>query len=52
MKVTTAHNNDITCLDLNVGKNLAATGEMGRRPSIIVWDPITMETKNVFKSKL
>ena len=26
MRVTTAHNNDITCLDLNLNKNLVATG--------------------------
>ena len=38
MKVNTAHNDDITCLDVNTGKGLVATGEMGRWPSLIVWD--------------
>lgn len=52
MKVTTAHNDDITCLDLNMSQNIVATGEMGRHPSLIVWDPATMETKAVFKGNL
>ena len=52
MKVMTAHNDDVTCLDVNIIKNLAATGEMGRKPSLIVWDPITHETKTVFKGQL
>lgn len=52
MKVTTVHNDDVTCLDLNIHKNLVATGEMGRKPSLVVWDSNTLETKAIFKNKL
>ena len=41
MKVTTAHNDDVTCLDCNLNKGLVVTGEMGRKPSLIVWDANT-----------
>lgn len=41
MKVTTVHNNDVTCLDSNLSKGLVVTGEMGRRPSLVVWDANT-----------
>jgi WD40 repeat protein len=52
MKVNTSHNDDITCLDVNASKGLVVTGEMGRWPSLIVWDANTMETKTVFAKKL
>lgn len=52
MRVTTVHNNDITCLDLNSNRNLVVTGEMGRKPALIVWDANTLETKNILPSKL
>ena len=52
MRTTTVHNDDITCLDLNINKNLVATGEMGRKPSLVVWDSNTLETKAIFKNKL
>jgi hypothetical protein len=42
MKVTTEHNDDITCLDINLNKNIVVTGEMGRRPSLVVWDSNTL----------
>jgi microtubule-associated protein-like 6 len=42
MRVNTAHNDDIICLDVNPNKNIAVTGEMGRRPSLIVWDALTL----------
>jgi WD40 repeat protein len=42
MRVTTAHNDDITCLDINPSKNLVVTGEMGRKPSLIIWDSNTL----------
>ena len=52
MKVNTSHNDDITCLDVNTSKGLVATAEMGRWPSLIVWDANTLETKTVFAKKL
>ena len=51
-KVNTTHNDDITCLDINVKKNIVATGEMGRKPLITIWDAKTCETKAIFKNKL
>jgi hypothetical protein len=50
MRVTTVHNDDITCLD--TWKNLVVTAEMGRRPLIAVWDTETMETVMTFSKPL
>lgn len=52
MRVNTSHNDDITCLDANLSKGLVATGEMGRWPSLVIWDANTLETKAVFAKKL
>lgn len=52
MKVNTTHNDDITCLDVNVAKGIVATGEMGRWPSLVIWDANTLETKCIFAKKL
>lgn len=52
MRVMTDHNDDITCLDTHSGKNLVVTGEMGKKPYVIVWDSTTMEVKNTFQGKL
>lgn len=52
MKVSTVHNDDIICLDSNLNRNLVVTGEMGRKPSVVVWDALTLETKNIFQGKL
>jgi echinoderm microtubule-associated protein-like 5 len=52
MRVSTDHNDDITCLDVNPGKGLVATGEMGKWPSLIIWDSNTLETKRIFAKKL
>jgi microtubule-associated protein-like 6 len=42
MRVNTVHNDDITCLDINSSKGLVVTGEMGRWPSLVVWDANTL----------
>jgi microtubule-associated protein-like 6 len=52
MRVNTTHNDDITCLDVNLVKNLVATGEMGRKPAIVIWDSKTLEVKHIFINKL
>jgi WD40 repeat protein len=46
--INTEHNDDITCLDLNVKKNLVVTGEMGKNPIVTVWDALTGKTIQVF----
>lgn len=52
MKVNTTHNDDITCLDINTAKGLVVTGELGRKPTLVVWDANTLETKHVFAGKI
>ncbi len=52
MRVNTTHNDDITCLDVNLVKNLVATAEMGRKPSIVIWDATTLDVKQIFINKL
>ena len=52
MRVSTAHNDDITCLDINTSRGLVATGEMGRWPSLIIWDASSLESKAIFAKKL
>lgn len=52
MRVNTSHFDDITCLDVNLSKGIAATGELGRWPSLIIWDINTLETKAIFAKKL
>ena len=52
MRVNTSHNDDIVCLDVNASKGLVATGELGRWPSLIIWDANSLETKAVFAKKL
>lgn len=52
MRVNTSHNDDIICLDVNTSKGLVATGELGRWPSLIIWDANNLETKTVFAKKL
>mmetsp|Transcript_5834 Transcript_5834/g.9343 ORF Transcript_5834/g.9343 Transcript_5834/m.9343 type:complete len:222 (+) Transcript_5834:21-686(+) len=45
------HNNDIMCLDVNTstGRQWAATGQVGKSPSIFVWNTQTGEKKARFK---
>lgn len=52
MRVNTTHMDDITCLDVNLSKGLVATGEMGRKPMIAVWDINTLENKFILAGKL
>ena len=51
-KIITEHNDDVTSLAYCPSKNLAVTGEMGRKPYVIVWDTDTMEVKGSFQGKL
>lgn len=51
-KINTEHNDDITCLDVNSKKNIVATGEMGKKPAIVIWDSNTAEKITVFANKL
>jgi microtubule-associated protein-like 6 len=52
MKVNTSHNNDIICLAYNGNKNIVVSGEMGRKPAIVVWDANTAENIGILPSKL
>lgn len=44
------HTDDVTCLD--VWEHLVVSGQMGSRPSILVWDSKTMEIRAVFRGVL
>jgi WD40 repeat protein len=45
------HNNDIMCMDVNSsgGRNMAVTGQVGKSPSIFIWDTATGEKIKRFK---
>jgi microtubule-associated protein-like 6 len=44
------HNDDITAFAVSRAGDLAATGEVGRRPSIFVWEPNSMTQLHKFAS--
>ena len=44
------HTDDITCLD--VYEDLVVTGQVGAKPSVIVWNCNTRETKAIFQGDL
>jgi len=43
------HSDDILCLSLHPFKNYVATGQIGRDPSIHIWDVETMKTLSILK---
>ena len=45
----TSHTDDILCLGLHPSMEMAVTGQIGRDPSIHVWDVVSMETQSVLK---
>lgn len=47
----THHNNDIMCMNVNTSgdREWAVTGQVGKAPSIFVWNTITGEKKQRFK---
>ena len=50
MRTMDIHNDDVTCLDSK--DNITVTGEMGKKPLIVVWDNETMEKITTFSSPL
>ena len=45
----TCHTDDILCLGLHPSMDMVATGQIGRDPSIHVWDVVSMEMQSVLK---
>lgn len=45
------HMDDILSLDMSIDRKLVATGQVGKAPSVHVWDPETLESKCFFKLK-
>jgi WD40 repeat protein len=45
------HMDDILSLDISQDRKLVVTGQVGKAPSVHVWDPETMESKCFFKLK-
>ncbi|GMH54311.1 hypothetical protein TrST_g10520 [Triparma strigata] len=42
------HTDAVTCLTLGPDKKIAASGQIGTSPKVIVWDSITKQAKNTF----
>lgn len=43
------HTDEILCLQLNDDRSLAASGQLGNRPYVFLWDPNTAEVKTRIK---
>lgn len=46
------HSDDVTCLALSADRRTLATGEVGRRPKIFVWDGPSLQVKHTLQGKL
>jgi WD40 repeat protein len=46
------HNDDVTAIAFSPNKTLIATGEIGAKPIICLWDAITLQPKFILKNKL
>ena len=46
-----AHTDDILCLALHPKKSLVATGQIGRDPTVHVWNVETMETMSILQGQ-
>jgi hypothetical protein len=46
-----SHMDDILALDISTDRKLVVTGQVGKAPSVHVWDSETAESKGTFKLK-
>lgn len=46
------HSDDILCLAVHPNGRLVATGEVGRKPKIVVWDVDSKDVKAVLEGHL
>lgn len=46
------HEDDIMCISVDSKCEKVATGSLGFKPTIYVWDPLTMEPLNCFQGDL
>lgn len=46
------HTDDVTALAVAPNRRLVATGEVGKKPKIYVWDAIAMQVVHTFSGKL
>ena len=46
------HSDDVTCLALSSDRRTLATGEVGKRPKIFVWDGPSLQVKHTLQGKL
>jgi WD40 repeat protein len=42
----------VTAISFSPDKRFVATGEIGAKPMICIWDAITMQPKHIIKGKL
>lgn len=50
-KYYSSHDDDILCLSLHPTTDCVATGQIGRDPSIHVWDSVSMECVSVLQGE-
>lgn len=48
---TRCHMDDILSLDISTDRKTVATGQVGKAPSVHIWDAETGESKSMFKLK-
>lgn len=46
-----AHTDDILCLTLHPQQQLVATGQIGRDPTVHIWDTESMETVSILQGQ-
>ena len=45
----TQHTDDILCLDIHPSRTIVATGQIGAKPPIHIWDTETMQTLSIIQ---
>ena len=46
------HTDDVTCMAFSSDRETVATGEIGKKPKIYIWDAVNMQIKHKITGKL